>query len=339
MSLSPGIHSSCLVFAERTIKCWGENSSGQLGDGTVESSQSGVSVAGINSAVKVSVALTHACALLVTKEVACWGDNSFGQLADGSLTSSYTPVLTALKNVVDIDSGDLVSCALLGSGAVYCWGFGGPDASTSFATPTLISGLPVIRAISISDENSCAVSASGEVFCWQYLGLISRTSSGFAESVPTVKGALTVGTSDGHACATTRAKTTYCWGSNDSGQLGDGSNLDSTEPVEVASLTGASVISLSLGSAHTCALLQNQTVKCWGDNAFGQLGSSKNAGSAIPVDIFGLSGVTYLASFGSGNFAIDATGTAHYWGYVEVDQPWAGIETYPLPTRVFVTKA
>ncbi|MBX3675108.1 MAG: choice-of-anchor D domain-containing protein, partial [Burkholderiales bacterium] len=122
-----------------------------------------------------------------------------------------------------------------------------------------------------------------------------------------------------HACALTAAGGVKCWGQNNRGQLGDGAHFDNAFrwsrwlPVDVQGLASG-VVAVSAGSSHTCALTAAGTVKCWGDNAYGQLGTGDRVASPVPVEVPGLAGVKSLSAGGLHTCAIVAGDILHCWG-------------------------
>ena len=116
-------HHTCALLVDNTVKCWGYNDSGQLGDGTTTDSTTPVSVSGIDNATAISSGLIHTCALLSNNTLKCWGNNGKGRLGDGTTTDRATPdSVSDIDNATAISSGAKHNCAVLSDNTLQCWG-------------------------------------------------------------------------------------------------------------------------------------------------------------------------------------------------------------------------
>ena len=232
----------------------------------------------------------HACVRLSDGTVRCWGDNQAAQLGQPAPTDSTVPLeVPGLADVVAVDAGSFITCVVLGDGTGRCWGGGtggqlGHGTAEMSVTPVPVSGLSTIVRISAGYWQACALLADGTASCWganQY----GQVGDGTIEmrltpvAVSGLTGVVDIGTGAYHTCALLDSGVVKCWGYNEQGQLGDGiaehadecNNKDcSMLPVTVAGITNA--VALAVGGDHACALLDDGTLKCWGDNGQGQLG-------------------------------------------------------------------
>ena len=323
VNVSSGYEHSCALLSDGTVKCWGANEYGQLGNGTTTDSATPVLVSGIANAVQVSAGFTHTCALLSDKSVKCWGENSYGQLGDATTTERTTPVQVlgvggsgTLGNVAQLSTGNGFTCVGLSGGTADCWGYNddgelgdgmdpGPtyDSSTPvqvYLTGNASSGTPLtgVTAISAGSDHACVV-AGGGVYCWgsDYDGQLGDGGSSSSANPVQVKGVSTgflsgatqVSAGSWHTCALLSGGNVDCWGDNGTYQLGHSGAADPTRtPVQVYSSGTtplANVLSVDAGTGHTCAVISGGALMCWGSNFDGQLGQSGPHTSVLPVHV------------------------------------------------------
>ncbi|MBX7083308.1 MAG: RCC1 repeat-containing protein, partial [Nannocystaceae bacterium] len=329
IAISAGQEAACAVRSNGHVWCWG---SGPLGDGVNTLSDVPVEVVGITSAIDVDVgAQSNACALLANGTVKCWGDNQDGQLGDGTTNAAATPVaVQGVTQAVDIATDANASCAVIASGIVRCWGSnaGGMLGIGTLFPPESLSPVPVAGisdAIEVDigwTQHVCARRSNGTEVCWgrNDAGQIGNGDGGYghSETLPDAVVGLdrvVAITNGGHACALRSDGTARCWGSNLHGEVGNGNTGDVDLPVTVVGLSATTDgPRVTTGSDHTCALGTDGTVKCWGDNAEGQLGNGNMIDQSTPTLVAGLSRVTSLAANGMHTCAVIDDGTVKCWG-------------------------
>ncbi len=326
-----GAGHSCALVADAVdfgtagfATCWGDNSAGQLGDGTNEQRLLPASVEPFAAAdIQLAAGATHTCSLLESGGVDCWGANGDGQIGDGSIVNrnQRTPV-PGLTGVLQVSAGGRHTCALVAGGTVRCWGdneFGqlGDGTTSDRRSPTAIPGLTGVVQLELGFEFSCARLASGALRCWGrnlqgQLGDGTTTARPSPVVVTGVAGSVHVTAGGEHACALLADGSARCWGGNGTGAVGDGSDRNRLTPVAVTGLTGA--VHLDAGSSHSCALLANGSNRCWGLNGSGQLGDATRSQRTAPTAVAGQSGVVQVAAGGDHACALLGTGQVRCWG-------------------------
>jgi len=323
---------SCALLTDATVKCWGANPYGQLGNGTTSPNVVAAPVAGIDSAAQISAGSHHVCVIRYDRSASCWGRNIDGQLGDGSRTNRTRPVqvtgmdgTTPSGRVNDIALGDRHSCASTADGRVRCWGYNnagqlGDGTTTPRATPTLVKGLTFTsRArvqLSAGNNHSCVTEAP---YWYPAPTTLPTTTSTTTTTLP------------GATTTTTKPNTLdymamLCWGSNTNGMLGDVqlSTNRSLTPVRVDYLDQP--LEPAAGGTHSCAVTFTGVAACWGTNSYGQLGNGTTANSRQPVVVRDLSRVSTIASGANHNCALTST-VVRCWGYNSTGQLGNGTRT------------
>lgn len=304
--IAAGSAHSCARRADGSFACWGENGSGQLGNGfPTDRSTPGTVVSAGGARIVGSVLAAggdHSCSRTnLNGGARCWGANGSGQTGDTDRTGVRpAPVIvidqgtTSLTNIVAITNGTSHSCALLASGRAKCWGSNSDgqlgDGTTNTPafplnsvfvrrTPTQI--LENIKAITAGSRHTCALIADGSVRCWGANETGQVTGTAGIDVLTAVQvivpGSVAIGAGDRHTCSVSLAGTVTCWGLNSSDQLGSRSAGGGF------GVTNAMAVGVAAGDAHTCAVRGNGTIQCWGANNSGQLGNDTFTPSVNPV--------------------------------------------------------
>jgi alpha-tubulin suppressor-like RCC1 family protein len=258
VQVAAGAQHTCVLLADGSVRCWGDNSHGQLGYGhknTLGDDETPASLGPVDVGGHVRQIITgdfHTCALLDAGKLRCWGNNSQGQLGYGHTK----------------DIGD--------------------DETPASAGDVDVGG--VVRQVSAGGPHTCAVLETGKLRCWGrgdggHLGYGNKASIGDDET-PASAGDVDVGgrvaeiAAGSHTCALLETGNVRCWGGGSDGRLGYASikniGKDDTPAAWGDIKLGGKAKHLSVGHSHSCALLDNGKARCWGSGAVGQLGYEGN---------------------------------------------------------------
>ena len=326
VGIGAGVGSShaCAVLGSGQVVCWGDNSIGQLGNGSsLPLSDTPVIAVGIHDAVAVAAGQTGTCAVRATGEVACWGYGGQGQLGNGTFGSSNVPTaVQGIDDAVAIHLGTHHACAIRANRRIVCWGLGnsgqlGNGNSTNSSVPVEVSGIDDAVAVAGGAFFTCAVRASGDVNCWGVgdqgrLGNGGSTSSSVPVAVVGLHDAIGVATGLSSACAVRSGGAVACWGDGSLGRLGNGTFTTSAIPVPVTGLVDA--VAVAAGTHHLCARRATGEAACWGLGLSGALGNGTNVVSAVPLPVVGLTDATAIAAGLHQSCATRAAGGVVCWG-------------------------
>ncbi|HEU4410609.1 MAG TPA: hypothetical protein VFS43_35465 [Polyangiaceae bacterium] len=339
VQVSVGILHACALLSDGTVRCWGDDELGQLGQGVQSNSSKPVTVPGLTEVEAIDAGNLTTCALRKDKSLLCWGNNSHEQIApnaNGTLNAVRVPTEMGVQGVQDVDAGDHV-CLLRTSGTsttAQCRGFNaygqlGSGSDANSASFVAVQGLPNAPVqLSRGGLHTCGVLQSGAVYCWGW-----NIPLGFADAATGVSSPRQYATSGyrstfaglSFSCAIGTDDAVSCWGANEYGQLGRGANVTlprTSSPGKVEG--GAGVKEASAGFHTACMLKGDGSVWCWGANRRNQLGNSCAQISCVgsgegafvrsPVQVSQLTQVEQIDGSGETFCALQADQSVVCWG-------------------------
>lgn len=358
--VSAGSNFSCAVVGSGSVRCWGFNSSGQLGNNDTREQQSPVVVRDLTDATQVSAGGAHSCAVRRTGQVACWGSNRSGQLGDGTTDRRLIPVnVPGITDAVQVSAANNHTCAVRRTGHVSCWGdnFAGKlgDGTDDSLVPSPVEVLELDDTVQVAagGDFTCALRRDGTVRCWgSDVGGTLGNGGGLDTPLPapvlddtgvggTLLGGVTRITADAsHACALIGDGTARCWGVGDNGELGTGASTGSNAPTAVAGLRDATWI--DAGRYHTCAVLSDGSGRCWGRNEYRAIGNGGASGAPdelAPVPVVNLRTAAQVTAGGDHTCGRTTSGNLQCWGSDLFGQlgngPRSGSSSTPVPVVGF----
>ncbi len=370
--LDVGAYHACALLPSASVRCWGYGADGALGygdprtigDDETPAAAGPVELGAGRTSMALSAGSVHSCALLDDGTVRCWGFGGEGRLGYANTSGvgveqppgAVGPVdLGAGRTATAVTAGRAHTCAVLDNGMVRCWGFGldgrlgygntnsiGDDETPGSVGPVRLGAGRTAKAITAGEAHTCALLDDGTVRCWGanasgQLGYGNTTPVGDDETPDVTRPvnlgpertAVAVSAGSFHTCALLDNASVRCWGFAGNGQLGYG-NISSIGDDETPDVTGPvnlgpgrTAKAISAGAFHTCALLDNATVRCWGFGRNGRLGySSANSigddelpDTVGPVDL-GDDRVVAISAGGDSTCArLGGGGGVRCWGY------------------------
>jgi len=296
-------HSCAVVGGERAVWCWGRDRAGELGDGGSGGDRHApVKVAGMDGVEEVAAGADFSCARLRDKSVRCWGS---GRIV--SEAQQATPILpttiAALAGAVELRAGGYVLCARLTSGEVRC--VGNEDAKKNTPTGSAVE-------LAVAATHACARMADATVRCWGEGPWTGARGVSFAD--PKLAGVRGVSTGDSFACALLSGNQVQCWGRNDQGELGTSPDEDNHQKALAVRGMTAAPVRLSSAESHTCALMPDASLVCWGANTEGELARGTRTTQELAGAAQGLGSVVDFAIGTDHGCAKTRDGSLYCWG-------------------------
>ncbi|MBX3198656.1 MAG: hypothetical protein KF894_11020 [Labilithrix sp.] len=345
--VASGYYFTCAALSDKTLRCWGDNDGGQLGQaqndvlGVVRTPRA---VPNLTNVVGIAATFSSACALIGDGTVKCWGSNGSGQLGvavdlDRHPTPTTVPGISGATFLTGSSGGHF--CAIVAGGQLRCWGGGtsgqlGNGGTTSSPVVTVCAPesttaagcTPATGATFVvgGDNHTCAVFAGGKVACWggnesKQLGIDLPSPQPLPRTIPNLT-AKSLAAGNRLTCSVDgdRAR---CWGSG-AGKLGNGTNdINRAEPVAVCTKQDCSTLlqkatSVATADESVCAVAGG-SVRCWGSNTGGQLGDGNPLGTSqnYAATAAIASGAVRVVSGGGTNYAIVIDGASRdlkCWG-------------------------
>ena len=321
---------TCAIRDDGKLKCWGNNAFGETtGSNKKATGMVTVDLGANHKATGITAGSNHTCSVLDSGAVKCWGGNYRGETGNINYldTGMVTVDLGTDRRVKEVTAGEHHTCALLDDGKIKCWGnnafgeTGGSDKQAKgIVNVNLGPNTAKAKKMDAGWTHTCVLLEDNTVKCWGY-----NKSNQTGGSDKNATGIVTVNLGSSHkvkdlamggyhSCVLLDNGTVKCWGSNEYDQTG-GSNKKATGMVTVNLGSDSAVIAISAGRTHTCALLDDDTVKCWGDNEYGQTGgSNKKATGMMTVNLGSDSAVIAISAGRSHTCALLDTEEVKCWG-------------------------
>ncbi|MBL90396.1 MAG: hypothetical protein CMH56_01100 [Myxococcales bacterium] len=304
LSMALGQAGSCALLwqdEDKQVACWGYH--GILGQGPDVTTDSNVPlvIPNFTDVKYLAAGSYHMCASKIDNTLWCWGINNYGELGNGSNITDYTPQLVSvIEDPVEMfTAGRNFTCAVTRADEtdaeqkVYCWGQGdwgqlGNGSFDNSTTAEQVTGLPEgvsLISIEAGEYHVCAMLESNQVYCWGWNGhnqcLVSDNTQNQATPVEVYEEddnnpmqQLALGMH--HSCVIEKDDKVKCWGGNGYGQVDADSNVAQyAQIMSPAGLEDDPVLGIASGSYHSCAIMMDRTISCWGHNSSGACGSGE----------------------------------------------------------------
>jgi alpha-tubulin suppressor-like RCC1 family protein len=335
-SLGGGGTRSFAINASGVMKSWGGNYDGSndvygllaqnIATNTVSTTPQLLGDAGTNYSA-VAIGETNGCGITSAGKIKCWGQSN----GDGTGVDSHSPGFIndgGNATYIDVASGSYHSCGINSVGVMSCWGDGwegklgnGDGTGANQNSPVIADSGTTYKRVAAGRNHTCGITVDGALKCFGtnsngQLGDTTLTSP--RVSAVTIDAGINyaeIAAGEDTTCGITTTGVLKCWGENGVGQVGNNTTLVQSTPVVIDSGTSYKKVSTTASRGlHTCGITTAGVLKCWGDNASGQLGDGTTTRSLVPITID--SGISYkdVVSAGDATCGVTVAGQLKCWG-------------------------
>jgi alpha-tubulin suppressor-like RCC1 family protein len=328
--IATGYRHACQISSVTAgqLKCWGENVSGEIGDGTTTERDTAVSVDAGNFYSYVAAGTSFTCALDPVGNLFCWGENAKSQLGDGTTTDRTGPTAIDVGTRYSaISAGGTHACGVTTTGVLKCWGDNGNSQvgdgtlSATLTTPTVVDSGVSYTAVSAGTSHTCGITTAGALKCWglNSSGQLGIGSTSTAATPATVQSGVVytaVAAGAAHTCAIAVGGVLKCWGDASKGQVGDGTATAGAK-YQVPYVVDAEVYTtVAAGLDASCAIRSSGALYCWGENGSKELGDGTTNDGLTPTaaDSSNTFSAVSMGASGTTTCGLTTGGTVRCWG-------------------------
>jgi len=329
-AICAGYFHTIAIKTDGSLWAWGQNTFGQLGDGTTTDRNSPVQIGTATNWASISAGYYHTIATKTDGTMWAWGYNYEGELGDGTNADKNSPIqIGTATNWASISAGQNHTIAIKTNGSLWAWGSNqlgqlGDGTNIYKNSPVQIGTATNWASISAGHKFTIAIKTDGSLWAWgnnseNQLGDGTTTNKNTPVQIGTATNWASISAGYFHTIAIKTDASLWAWGYNGYGQLGDGTTTNKNTPYQIG--TSTNWASISAGNAHTIAIKTDRSLWAWGWNYYGQLGDGGNTNRNSPVQIGTATNFSSVSSgVGDNTIAIKTDGSLWAWGLNGVGQ-------------------